>query len=131
MIFAFMALFLGFAFNVKAQDARTATAPERADDVRATPATDNRTPVGRDDARTNVDWDKTIKDYEQAVEQCVTLFKTMQSNEKADRKAFDESLKKAEELKAKIENAKSQLNRTQVKRFENANKKLEQVYKKG
>ena len=71
--------------------------------------------------------DKTLKDYEAAVEKCVKLFK----NPKADPKDFQQSLTKAESLKKEMEQAKPKLDRTQVDRFNKATQELSVVYTKG
>ena len=133
LTFAIMALlFGGLAFNANAQ--KPIKAKKSAKTVEAVKG-------AKADAKTNergakakpVDYDKLIKDYEQAVEKCVSLYNAIQvtDNGKQGAKDFEQSLSKAENLKSQLEAAKPQLNRTQVDRFNKANQKLLQVYKKG
>ena len=64
--------------------------------------------------------EKTLSDYEKAVEQCVTLFNAIQNNDKPakpSKKEFKKSLTNAENLKKKVENSITALDRTQVDRF--------------
>lgn len=80
-----------------------------------------------------VDWNKTISEFEEAVEKCVSLYQKMQkggSNNDAVDKEYKNTLTTAENLKAKIEKGKTELNRTQVDRYNKANAKLSQVYAK-
>ena len=133
LTFAIMALlFGGLAFNANAQkpikakkSAKTVEAVKgaKADAKTTEKAVPNKT----------VDYDKLINDYEQAVDKCVSLYKSLQKvdNGKQGAKDFEQSLSKAENLKSQLEAAKPQLNRTQVDRFNKANQKLLQVYKKG
>ena len=71
--------------------------------------------------------DKTLKEFEAAVDKCVALF----NNPKVDPKEYQQSLTKAESLKSEVEKAKPQMDRTQVDRFNKAVQKLSVVYKKG
>jgi len=82
------------------------------------------------------DWNKTLTEYEQAVDKCVKSFQDLQKPKKDASgkdvtKIFNEALEKAENLKAKINKAKGELDRTQADRFDKANTKLQQVYVKG
>ncbi len=82
------------------------------------------------------DWNKTLTEYEQAVDKCVKSFQDLQKPKKDASgkdvtKIFNEALEKAENLKAKINKAKGELDRTQADRFDKANAKLQQVYVKG
>ena len=135
LTFAIMALlFGGLAFNADAQNKKPIKTKKSAQTVQAAKG-------AKADAKTNergakakpVDYDKMIKDYEQAVEKCVSLYNALQvvDNGKQGAKDFEQSLSKAENLKSQLEAAKPQLNRTQVDRFNKANQKLLQVYKKG
>lgn len=78
-------------------------------------------------------WDKLIKDYETAVGQCLTIFDNMKAGkeDKALTQKFNDSLTKVESIGSKIEKAKSSLNRTQVRRYNEAKQKLAVVYQKG
>jgi len=120
MTFAIMVLLLGFAFNANAQGIKTASSSKTTDMKK----------TGKDVKAE--DWDKVLKEYEQAVDQCVRLYKSLQNAEPGSNydKEFDKSLTKAESLRTKIEKSKDKLNRSQVNRFNQANKKLLQVYKK-
>lgn len=103
----------GFAFNASAQDKKT-------------PAQEKK------DVKTE-NWDKVLKDYEQAVDKCVTIFQKMQKNDGTGKdlsKEFNTTLAKANNLKTKLENARDQLDRTQVDRLNKANQKLQQVHLK-
>lgn len=82
------------------------------------------------------DWNKTLTEYEQAVDKCVKSFQDLlkpkkDASGKDVTKIFNEALEKAENLKAKINKAKGELDRTQADRFDKANTKLQQVYVKG
>ena len=116
LTFAIMALLLGgFAFNASAQKKTTAT-------------------QNKENVQQKEDWDKTLKEYETAVDQCVTAFQKMQKDNGKDAsvvKEFNNALDKAEKLKNKIEKAKKELTRAQVNRFNKATQKLMQVYTKG
>lgn len=78
------------------------------------------------------DWNKTLKEYEVAVDNCVSVFNKLQKDQgnKTLGNEFNRALQKAENLKSKLENAKAQLDRTQVDRLNKANQKLSQVYAK-
>jgi len=135
LTFAIMALlFGGLAFNANAQNKKPIKAKKSAQTTQVAKG-------AKGDAKTNerkakakpVDYDKLIKDYEQAVDKCVSLYNALQiaENGKQAAKDFEQSLSKAENLKGQLEQAKDQLNRTQVDRYNKANQKLLQVYKKG
>ena len=129
--FAIMALLIGgFAFNTSAQDKKTSN-----------PVKTSKKTVKQEVQQTQQtkkakgeDWDKVLKEYEQAVDNCVNLFQKMQKSGvsgKDNSKEFNTALTKAENLKKKIDGAKKELSRTQVDRFNKANQKLQQVYAKG
>lgn len=119
LTFAIMALLLGgFAFNANAQERSTKAASEK----KAT-----KTEV----TKSKTDMEKTVKDFEQAVDKCVSLYKAIKGQDtkaKSSTKDFDNALAKAEKLKSTIEKSKDQLNRSQAERFQKAVDKLKQVY---
>ena len=118
LTFAMMAFLLGgFAFNANAQ-------------VRTTKPADKKA-VKSEVTKNKTDMDKTIKDFEQAVDKCVSLYKGLKNNDakaKNNTKEFDTALAKAEQLKTNIEKSKDQLNKSQSERFQKAVDKLKQVY---
>lgn len=118
---AIMAILLGgFAFNANAQKKTT-----KPDEKKST------TTVVKKDTQGETN-EKLLKDYESAVEQCLTMYNNSKNgNVKVDPKAFDKSLSTAENLKAQLEKVQKELSRKQVDRFNKATKKLSQVYKKG
>ena len=72
-----------------------------------------------------------LKEYEQTVDRCVSLFADLQKSDKTAKdssKEFDQALTKAEDLKAQIEKIKSSMSRSQIYRFTTANEKLSKVY---
>ena len=119
LTFAITALLMGgFAFNANAQD-RTAKPAEK------------KATIEKKAVKPATDMEKTLKNFEQAVDKCVSLHKSMQNkgdNAKNSTKEFDAALSKAENLKSTIEKAKDQLSRSQVDRFQKAVAKLSQVY---
>lgn len=134
---AVMALLLGglsFSANAqvkvsKSKDAKTAkTATVKKDSAK-------KEAVKKDAGTTKkVDWNKELKSFEQAVDQCLTLFKSVQETGGKDEKIvknYNAALEKAENLKTKIDKAKKELDRTQADRFNKACQKLSQVYTKG
>lgn len=125
--FAIMALLIGgFAFNADAQKPVKTSKKTVKQEVKQTQQ--NKKEVKGED------WNKVLKEYEQAVDNCVTIFQKMQksgTNGKDVSKEFNTALTKAENLKKKIEGAKTSLDRTQMDRFNKANQKLQQVYAKG
>ena len=124
LTFALTALLLGgFAFNANAQNRKASPAKAKASvEKKATVKKGN-------------DTEKMVTDYEQVVDKCISLYKELQNvdknHDKVNTKPFDQTLAKAETLKAKLEKAKDQMNRTQVDRYLKATEKLQQVYKKG
>lgn len=117
---AIMAVLLGgFAFSANAQEKSTVS-----NDTKNTAIVKKAT---SDDAT-----EKTLKQYENAVDQCVKLFKNLnQPDSKNDRKAFDKALSTAEGLKAQLNKMQKSLDEAQLKRFNMANQKLSQVFPKG
>ena len=109
--FAIMALLIGAcSINVNAQDVRKPQTQEI----------------------NKANWESVLKEFEQTVDQCVTLYKAMLKNtnsEKTSSSQFSECLKKAEGLATKLEKAKTQnlLSRSQVDRYNKASAKLSQV----
>ena len=153
MTFALMALMLGFAYNVNAQNKGKAVTTKATEEATvqsksktataAKPATRTTAPDAKASAPTAQkkqpktietkagEMDKLLKDYEETVDACVNLYAEMKKYEKSasvNPDKFNQSLKKAESLKAKIENSKDQLNRTQADRFKKATDKLSKVY---
>lgn len=118
LTFAIMALLMGgFAFNANAQD-RTAKPAEK------------KAAVAKKGIKAT-DMEKSLKQFEEAVDKCVSLHKALKNqgdNAKNGTKEFDTALAKAETLKGNIEKAKDQLSRSQVDRFQKAVAKLSQVY---
>jgi exonuclease VII small subunit len=123
LTFAMMALLLGcFSFNASAQKALKL------------PSNNKSTKFTLKETQTKGnDVEKTLKDYEAAVEHCLTIYHALNTKDtsvKASAKEFDKALNQAESLRDKIEKAKDGLNRTQTSRFNAATKKLSQVYQK-
>ena len=81
-----------------------------------------------------VDWEKTLKDYEKAVDDCLNLYQAMNAKDSkgktVDPKEFNTKLAKAEGLRSKLENGLKNLNRSQTSRFNSATQKLTKVYEK-
>lgn len=144
MTLAIMALFVcGLTINANAQDNRTATPDNSKKTEKAVKPKEPKataTVKNQKDAKTSAVQnagkinsgktnaiDKTLKDFEAAVDKCVSLH----NNPKVDPKEFQQSLTKAESLKGEIEKAKPQMDRTQVDRFNKAVQKLSVVYAKG
>ena len=127
--FAIMALLIGgFAFNTSAQDKKPVKTSKKSVKQEVKQTQQNKKEVKGED------WNKVLKEYEQAVDNCVTIFQKMQKSGTTGKdvsKEFNTALTKAENLKKKIEGAKASLDRTQVDRFNKANQKLQQVYAKG
>lgn len=117
---AIMAILLGgFAFNANAQE-RTTKPNEKK----------TTTTVKKDTKGDTTE--KLLKEYENAVEQCVTLYNQMKKQDtKVDQKTFDKALSTAESLKARIDKNQKDLSRKQMERFNKATQKLSQVYAKG
>ena len=124
LTFAILALLLGgLTVNANAQKRTKSNAKETAAVAKK--------------AGKEVDWEKTLKEYEAAVDQCVSVYKKVQKAQKEIKnengykdlvKQFNDSLAKAEGLKAQLEKVRSELTRSQVNRFNKANKKLAKVY---
>jgi hypothetical protein len=92
--------------------------------------------IKKESEEIKVDWDMELKNYEIAVDQCITLFKAtkVEKEQKALEKALEEFNNKLNEVEAmgsKIEKAKDELNRTQLHRYREAKNKLAVVYQKG
>ena len=104
--FAIMALLVGgLAFSASAQN-KVSTKKNVKQEVKQTQQV-------KKDVK-GEDWDKVIKEYEMAVENCVTLYQKMQKNDGTGKdlsKEFNTAVNKAENLKKKIEAAKDGLTR--------------------
>ena len=92
--------------------------------------------IKKESTEAKIDWDMELKNYEIAVDQCITLYKAtkVQKDEKALEKAlaeFNNKLDEVEAMGSKIEKAKDELNRTQLHRYREAKTKLAVVYQKG
>ena len=130
--FAIMALLIGgFAFNASAQDKKASNSIKTSKKTVKQEVQQTQQP--KKEAK-GEDWNKVLKEYEQAVDNCVKIYQKMQKSGVSGKdvsKEFNAALTKAENLKKKIEGAKASLDRTQVDRFNKANQKLQQVYAKG
>ncbi len=119
---AMMALLLGgFAINANAQESLKYKSNKKTNQTTVV--------VSKDIQGENIE--KQLKDYEQAVEQCLTLYNSMQKGDKtakSNSKEFQTLLTKAENLKKNLENSRKDMTRSQVNRFNNASKKLLKVY---
>lgn len=98
--------------------------------------TDNKdaTPDQKPDAIPEENWEVVIKDYEMAVDDCVTLYKEVKSDEKGSKDLiakYNESLDNVEALGAKIEKVVKDLPRPLAGRYNQAKQKLSVVYQKG
>lgn len=118
-----MALLIGgFAYNANAQ---------------VTKKTQQQTTVKSDVPQTSSqnasrveDVNKTLTEYEQVVDRCVSLYQKMNKNDNKGNdlaKEFANSLAEAEKLKNQLEKYRPQMNRTQVNRLNKANEKLSKV----
>ena len=92
--------------------------------------------IKKESTEAKIDWDMELKNYEIAVDQCITLFKAtkVEKEQKALEKAlaeFNNKLNEVEAMGSKIEKAKDELNRTQLHRYREAKTKLAVVYQKG
>lgn len=116
-------LLVGFAFNASAQSALKVNTNKKNAKV-----TLNESQIK------GADLEKKLKDYEKAVERCLTLYHAINTKDAtvkdANPKEFNTALSQAETLKNQIEKAKDGLNRSQVSRFNAATKKLLKVYQK-
>ena len=103
-------LFGAFSFNATAQEKKTVEVEKKVED-----------------------WSKVINEYEQAVDQCVTLYKTIQSGkeDKATLAEFNTCLTNVETIGSKIEKSLAQISRSLVARYNKAKQKLSIVYTKG
>ena len=108
--FAILALLIGgFTSNASAQDK-----------VKKTEKTE---------ASKQVSWDNVIKEYELIVDKCVKLYKEQNADNSNIKGTsdFDKCLTKALDMKKKIEGAKDSLTRSQVRRYNEATKKLNKL----
>lgn len=102
----------GFAYNANAQETKPQTQSTK-------------------DQNSN-SFEKLVKDYESAVEQCVNCYYEMQKPGSTVKTSnFNKLLSKAENLKKQVEGVKDQLNRTLASRVNKATSKLMVVYQKG
>ena len=110
----------GFCFNANAQERKDQTSVKK------------EASTAKKAIKTNEGSDKLIKEYEVAVDQCVECYLAKQKGNQTTKESnFDKLLAKAEDLKAKIEKSKEDLNKDQADRFAKATAKLMQVYTKG
>ena len=102
-------LFGAFSFNANAQEKKTGKVEQKSED-----------------------WSMVIKNYEQAVDQCVALYKTIQNgkDDKATLAEFNTSLTNVETIGTKIEKSLAQISRSLVARYNKAKQKLSVVYTK-
>lgn len=122
-----MALLIGgFAYNANAQVA-TSTQPKKVEksEVKSEePQVTNQKPGKVEELN------KTLTEYEQAVDNCVSIYQMMKDNTQKGKdytKEFDSSLAKAEKLKALLEKYRLKMDRTQVDRLNKANEKLSKI----
>lgn len=146
MTLAIMALLMGgltFTANAQIKVAKpnkpAAASQTKKNDKKATGLTSEKKEAAKAEKKAaeqeklaqSEDWNAVIKEFELTVEETIAAYETMQkSGDKADPKAFNKCLSKAENLQSKIEKAKSVLDRTQASRFAKAKEKLAKVYKK-
>lgn len=127
MTFAFMALLIGgFAYNANAQVATTTQQKkvEKSEVKSEEPQVSNQKPGKVEELN------KTLTEYEQAVDNCVSIYQMMKDNTQKGKdytKEFDSSLAKAEKLKAQLEKYRLKMDRTQVDRLNKANEKLSKI----
>ena len=115
----------------EAKEAETKTTLKEANEFPVSPVI-----IKKESTEAKIDWDMELKNYEIAVDQCITLYKAtkVQKDEKALEKAlaeFNNKLDEVEAMGSKIEKAKDELNRTQLHRYREAKTKLAVVYQKG
>lgn len=124
LTFAIVAFLLGgFAFNANAQD-RKAQNQSKKQTVSSQKA--NVGTVTKDSV------EKMVKDYEKAVDKCISTYKaTLKGDDTAKTANFNKVLAETEALKAKLDKSKDLLSKDQSDRVERATQKLAQVYKKG
>lgn len=125
LTFAVAALLLGgFVFNANAQTPLKTSKTQKA----TVTLNNNNSKIS------TVNPDQLIKEYENAVEQCLVIFDAINNKDAsvkgANPKEFNRVLKDAETKRGTIEKIKVSLNRTQSERFDRANKKLSRVYQK-
>ena len=118
-------LFGGFAYNANAQVATTTQQKtgEKSEVKSEEPKVSSQS-AGK------VDLDKTLTDYEQTVDKCVSLYQMMKNNDSKEKdytKEFETGLAKAEKLKVQLEKLRLKMNRTQVDRLNKANEKLSKI----
>lgn len=118
-----MALLIGgFAYNANAQ---VTTKPQQQTVEKGTVK-----PNASQNASRVEDINKTLTEYEQAVDRCVSIYKKMHNNDNKGKdysKEFANSLAEAEKLKNQLETFRPKMNRTQVNRLNKANEKLSKV----
>lgn len=116
MTFAIMALLMGgFAYNANAQEGVKKDQKHAKEELMAE------------------NWDQTLTEFEQLVDKCVNLYQKMQKDEafaKENQADFQKTLKKAENLKAKIEKNKNKLDKKQGERYNTICKKMLKLYEK-
>ena len=124
------------------KEVRNATTPKEGADakkpegkVSVNPG-DTKEPTGEQKLEINPEenWEEVIKNYEIAVDDCVSLYKEVKSDEKGSKELqakYDESLTNVETLGAKIETALPEMPRTLAGRYNKAKQKLSVVYQKG
>ena len=115
--------------TLKEAEAKTKTTLKEANEFPVSPVINKESTVAK------IDWDMELKNYEIAVDQCITLFKAtkVEKEQKALEKAlaeFNNKLDEVEAMGSKIEKAKDELNRTQLHRYREAKTKLAVVYQK-
>lgn len=127
MTFAFMALLIGgFAYNANAQVATT----NQQKKAEKSEVKSEEPQVSNQKANKVEELDKSLTEFEQAVDNCVSIYQMMQNNNQKDKdytKEFDSSLAKAEKLKGQLEKLRLKMNRTQVNRLNKANEKLSKI----
>ena len=149
MSFAILAFLMGgLVFNAAAQDTKAVKSSKKSS--QSSMKFQKKAKMEKADKPGTVNYEQTLKDYEQAVELCLTQYNIIQkgapkANSKNDasyKKAeqqykhacaqIDSSIANAEKLKNVLEDArnKSLLDRTQVDRLNKANKKFLGLYAK-
>lgn len=122
-----MALLIGgFAYNANAQ---VATKPQQQTTEKGTVKSDAPQTSSQNASRIE-DVNKTLTEYEQLVDRCVSLYQKMNNNDNKGKdlaKEFANSLAEAEKLKNQLEKYRPQMNRTQVNRLNKANEKLSKI----
>ncbi len=124
--FVLMALLIGgFAYNANAQ----VTPKKQQQTAEKGTVKSDEAQVSSQNA-SKEDINKTLTDYEQAVDKCYSIYQKMHNNtskEKDYTKEFTNSLAQAEKLKNQLEKYRPQMNRTQINRLNKANEKLSKV----